>query len=258
MQVIGYVASGFRKDRIWLRRTKPSKRDYQIMLLIDDSSSMLSAGPLTLSSLATIAGALEKLEVGEICIASFAERVRVLHPFGKLYVYLSLTLFVFPHGHEFITGKPFNDEAGSEIFSRFTFEARSTLLASSLASVTHVFDEAKAQQASNSETLQLCFIISDARIDSDNRSKLSQIMRTMAEQHILAVLVVIDCTEDSANSIFNTRIVEFTPTGVITSQYLENFPFPYYIVIQNMDSLPEVLSAALKQWFEVVSSSLGH
>lgn len=40
-KVIPYIASQFRKDKIWLRRTKPSKRDYQICLAIDDSSSMV-------------------------------------------------------------------------------------------------------------------------------------------------------------------------------------------------------------------------
>lgn len=39
-KVIPYIASQFRKDKIWLRRTKPSKRQYQICLAIDDSSSM--------------------------------------------------------------------------------------------------------------------------------------------------------------------------------------------------------------------------
>ena len=39
-KVIPYIASQFRKDKIWLRRTKPSKRQYQIMLAMDDSSSM--------------------------------------------------------------------------------------------------------------------------------------------------------------------------------------------------------------------------
>lgn len=30
-RVIPYIASGFRKDKIWLRRTKPAKRDYQVL-----------------------------------------------------------------------------------------------------------------------------------------------------------------------------------------------------------------------------------
>lgn len=77
-------------------------------------------------------------------------------------------------------------------------------------------------------------------------------MRDLAEKHILVVLVIIDCTDDTENSIFLTKVVEFTPTGVTTFSYLENFPFPYYVVIQQMESLPEVLSGALKQWFEMV------
>ena len=43
-KVIPYIASGFRKDKIWLRRTKPSKREYQVMLCIDDSESMQNTG----------------------------------------------------------------------------------------------------------------------------------------------------------------------------------------------------------------------
>lgn len=82
-KVIGYVASGFRKDKIWLRRTKPSKRDYQVMLLVDDSKSMKEAGALTMAAVATIATALSKLEVGDVCVASFADKVRILHGFGN-------------------------------------------------------------------------------------------------------------------------------------------------------------------------------
>ena len=39
-KVIPYIASQFHKDKIWLRRTKKSKRQYQIVMAVDDSSSM--------------------------------------------------------------------------------------------------------------------------------------------------------------------------------------------------------------------------
>lgn len=39
-RVIPYIASGFRKDKIWLRRTKPAKRDYQVCF--PNSMSVLS------------------------------------------------------------------------------------------------------------------------------------------------------------------------------------------------------------------------
>lgn len=41
-KVIPYIASQFRKDRIWLRRTKPAQRNYQIVLAVDDSSRLAS------------------------------------------------------------------------------------------------------------------------------------------------------------------------------------------------------------------------
>ena len=39
-RVIPYIASNFRKDKIWLRRCEPSKRQYQVMVAVDDSKSM--------------------------------------------------------------------------------------------------------------------------------------------------------------------------------------------------------------------------
>jgi len=40
-RVIEYIASDFRKDKFWLRRVEPSKRQYQVMVAVDDSASML-------------------------------------------------------------------------------------------------------------------------------------------------------------------------------------------------------------------------
>ena len=39
-KVISFIASNYRNDKIWLRRTMPSKRDYKILVAIDDSLSM--------------------------------------------------------------------------------------------------------------------------------------------------------------------------------------------------------------------------
>jgi midasin len=39
-RIIPYIASYFQNDRIWLRRTKPHKRDYQVLVAVDDSASM--------------------------------------------------------------------------------------------------------------------------------------------------------------------------------------------------------------------------
>lgn len=39
------------------------------------------------------------------------------------------------------------------------------------------------------------------------------------------------------------------------ANYLENYPFPYYLVVQSVQSLPEILSDALTQWFELINSN---
>lgn len=39
-RIIPYIASNFQNNRIWLRRSKPSQREYQVLLAVDDSSSM--------------------------------------------------------------------------------------------------------------------------------------------------------------------------------------------------------------------------
>lgn len=39
-KIIPYIASEYTKDKIWLRRTRPSQREYQILIALDDSKSM--------------------------------------------------------------------------------------------------------------------------------------------------------------------------------------------------------------------------
>ncbi len=69
-RIIPYIASNFQNDRIWLRRSKPSKREYQILLAVDDSSSMKenNCNQMAYESLAVISTALQKLECGQLGI----------------------------------------------------------------------------------------------------------------------------------------------------------------------------------------------
>lgn len=38
----------------------------------------------------------------------------------------------------------------------------------------------------------------------------------------------------------------------IMHSYMDFFPFPFYIILRDINALPGVLSDALRQWFEVV------
>merc|ERR1712070_596445 len=105
-RVIGFIASGYRKDKIWLKRTKPSKRDYRVLLAVDDSESMLKsgAGEMALATLATMANGMSQLEIGELGVASFGEEMKLLHPFEA----------------------PFTSESGINLVSSFHFDEKRT------------------------------------------------------------------------------------------------------------------------------------
>jgi midasin len=36
-------------------------------------------------------------------------------------------------------------------------------------------------------------------------------------------------------------------------KYLDSFPFDYYVVLRNVESLPDILAETLKQFFEKIS-----
>lgn len=78
-KVISFIASHYRNDKIWLRRTMPSKRDYKILLAIDDSLSMKekNLGFFSLEAMITIMEALNKLEIGKVAVAAIRERMEL-------------------------------------------------------------------------------------------------------------------------------------------------------------------------------------
>ncbi|CAG0882922.1 unnamed protein product, partial [Darwinula stevensoni] len=60
------------------------------------------------------------------------------------------------------------------------------------------------------------------------------------------------------DSILDIRQPVFGPDGKLLAikPYMESFPFPFYLVLRNLSSLPRVLGDALRQWFELISSKL--
>ena len=79
-RVVEYIATEYRKDKIWLRRTKPNKRDYEILLAVDNSCSMSDNHCIQLAyeTIATLSNAFQYLEVGKFGLLSFGEKVNQL------------------------------------------------------------------------------------------------------------------------------------------------------------------------------------
>ena len=233
-RIIGYIASGYRKDKIWLRRTKPAKRDYRVLIAVDDSESMQKsqAGDMALRALATLANGMSQLEIGQLGIASYGDDMRLLHPFNI----------------------PFTSESGVNIVQNFKFNAKRTRTALCVESSIAALEGA----SSVSSSMQLVFMISDGRIERDSRSKLRRLIRQMAESNMLMVMIIVEGEENgssskSSESILNMKEVSFVNGKPQIKHFIEDYPFPYYLVDADLAALPEILGDCLRQWFEMLA-----
>ncbi|XP_071391101.1 midasin-like [Centroberyx affinis] len=238
-KVIPYIASQFRKDKIWLRRTKPSKRDYQICLAVDDSSSMVDnhSKQLAFESLSVIVNALTLLEVGQVSVCSFGETVQLLHPFQQ----------------------QFNDESGARILRLCQFQQKKTRIAQFLETSAKMFVAARQQMpgSTNSETAQLLLIVSDGRgLFLEGKERVTAAVQAARTANVFVIFVVLD-NPNSRDSILDIKVPIFKGPGELPEirSYMEEFPFPFYVILRDVNALPETLSDALRQWFELVTAA---
>ncbi|KAI0060319.1 hypothetical protein BV25DRAFT_1871299 [Artomyces pyxidatus] len=255
-KIIPYIASEYTKDKIWLRRTRPSQREYQVLIALDDSRSMAESHSVHLAhqTLALVAKALSRLEVGDIAIAKFGAGVDVLHAFD---------------------GGAFTDQAGVRVMQAFGFDQRATNVLAMVEASLRILEEARERRALGSSSAadlwQLEIIISDG-ICQDHE-KLRTVLRKAEEQRVMVVFIVIDSLHSSAaaaatnpattagpsaqNSILSMNQVAYKNVDgrmeLQMQRYLDSFPFEYYVVLRNVEALPEVLSGTLKQFFERIS-----
>lgn len=293
-RIIPYIASQFKKDRIWLRRTKPNKRTYQIMVALDDSLSMQcnEAGEFCCRAVTLMAKALQQLESGEVGIARFGEETQLLHPLEE----------------------PFTPESGPRVFSEITFAQNSTKLSRFLDFTLGYLDAARERlygqtRSTSQELLQLLYIFSDGQI-TENRADIRKLMIRAEENHQMVVFVILDIKaaetkgeeekggrKDTqghskahassspaplkasdlkglsaaerlrrlkadrekrlqrvqSKSILDMQLVEFKGGQVIRKGYMEDFPFPYYLIVRELDRLPEIIADSMRQWFELLN-----
>lgn len=234
-RIIPYIASDFRKDKIWLRRTKPSKRQYQIMIAVDDSKSMSESKltELAFHSITLVSKALTQLESGGLSIVRFGEDVKLVHPFDQ----------------------PFSQETGAKIFQWFDFKQERTDIKQLCSRSLKIFENARA--SSNADLWQLQIIISDGVCE--DHETIQRLVRKAREEKVMLVFVIIDGIS-SNESILDMSQVSYVPdakTGGMSlkvDKYLDSFPFEFYVVVRNISELPEMLSLILRQYFSEVAN----
>lgn len=238
-RIIPYIASGYKRDKIWMRRTIPTKRSYQILLCVDDSRSMgeSSSGQLALESLVMVSRALTMLEVGQVGVLGFGANTFMAHEFSDPFA---------------------SHEAGAKVLQRFSFQQDYTDVQLVIKQVIRRFQSARQQRTSHgSEDLwQLALILSDGLTPSSAHGDIQVLLREALEERIMIVFIIMDNTlNGSSQSVLNLKKVKFSGNDEVhTEYYLDSFPFQYYLIVHNLEDLPGALAGLLRTWFAEVNS----
>ncbi|KAI6103197.1 hypothetical protein EDD16DRAFT_1752874 [Pisolithus croceorrhizus] len=256
-RVIAWVASEYTKDRIWLRRVKPSARAYQVLLAVDDSASMRGGGGgavhLAYQTVVLVAQALGRLEAGEVGIARFGAGWELVRGFGE--------------GARDWGSSPV---LGGRVLSALTFRQQRTDVAGFLEGSLGVLEtarEAAGSRGAAKDLWQLEIIISDGICQEHER--LRRALRRARSMRVLVVFIVLDAlnadsstfsaTAGSQSSILALNQVSYrqSPTTgqmeLTMERYLDSFPFEYYVVLRDVEALPRVLADTLREFFEKVN-----
>merc|ERR1712130_1051197 len=234
-KIIPYIASQFKKDKIWLRRVKPNKREFQILVALDDSSSMSDnqSREIALSSLNTLSSALALLEAGQLGVLRFGKSAEVIHSFGAQW----------------------SQSAGHKIQNQFTFEQKETSLVSLLNLSTQLFTRNTGSAGRNLTVSQLLIIVSDGRgVFHEGREKVMQAVMKARQAGYFCLFLIVE-NPSAPDSVLDIRLPVFSGGKLVTiDSYMDHFPFQHYIVLRDIINLPHTLSDALRQWFELVTS----
>ncbi|KAI1413627.1 midasin [Hypoxylon sp. FL1857] len=239
-RIIPYIASSYKRDKIWMRRAIPTKRAYQILLCVDDSKSMgeSSSGELALESLVMVSRALTMLEVGQIGVLGFGANTFMAHEFTEPFA---------------------SHDAGAKVLQKFTFQQDYTDIQLLIKQTIERFRLARQQSTSRgSEDLwQLALILSDGLTPSSAHEHIRLLLREAMEERIMIVFIIMDDTTNSKDkqSVINLKKVRFMGNDEIkTEYYLDTFPFQYYLIVHNLEDLPGALAGLLRTWFAEVNS----
>ncbi|GMT30205.1 hypothetical protein PFISCL1PPCAC_21502, partial [Pristionchus fissidentatus] len=221
-RIIPYIASQYRKNRIWMKRTKKAERNYEVLIAVDDSASMAENGmeSLTCQGVCIVEEALRRVNAGQLSVMTFGEGINQVIPFA----------------HAAST-----QTTGESLLSALSFDQSSTDMCGMLRKASALLEE-----VATAKSEQMLIIISDGRGALANgvekiRHELSRLSR------VAVLFVILDCGK---KSIKEMRVASFVDDQVQLIPYLSLFPFPLYVLAQSVNHIPSLLSEALRQWIE--------
>lgn len=242
-RIIPYIASSYKRDKIWMRRAVPTKRAYQILVCVDDSKSMgeSESGRLAMESLVMVSRALTMLEAGQVGVVGFGGDVFTAHELGE----------------------PLGAEAGARALQRFSFAQDRTDIAQLMRQTVDTFRSARRRQPSVSggtDLWQLALVLSDGLTPSSAHDSIRRLLREAAEERIMVVFIIMDDAGrrkgDSVLELKEARFARGTDgeSRVVIERYLDTFPFQYYLIVHDLAELPSALAGLLRTWFAEVAA----
>lgn len=243
-KIIPYIASSYKRDKIWMRRAIPTKRTYQVLLCVDDSRSMgeTTSGTMALESLVMVSRALAMLEVGQVGVLGFGADVFNAHD---------------------LTAPLLNShDAGAKVLQNFTFEQDRTDISLLIRRTIDQFRAARNTNRSGAgeDLWQLALILSDGLTPSSAHERIRRLLREALEERIMLVFIIMDdSSTKKGDSVLELKEAKFVAEAdgnsrVVIERYLDTFPFQYYLIVHNLEELPGALAGLLRTWFAEVNS----
>ncbi|TQS33055.1 hypothetical protein Golomagni_06615 [Golovinomyces magnicellulatus] len=238
-RIIPYIASSYKRDKIWMRRAIPTKRTYQIMLCVDDSKSMgeSMSGTLAMESLVMVSRSLTMLEAGQVGIMGFGADVFTAHQLTD----------------------PFSSDSGAKVLQKFSFSQDRTDIVQLIRQTIDTFRLARQQSSGGADLWQLALILSDGLTPSSAHDAIRRLLREAMEERIMIVFIIMDDKgKKKGDSVLELKEAKFINEGgesrVVIERYLDTFPFQYYLIVHNLEELPSALAGLLRTWFAEVNS----
>lgn len=222
-KLLPYIASDYKKDKIWLRRVEPEEPTYRILLAIDDSASMThkNVGKAALESLFVLADALVEAKAGEVFISPIGASFKAIQ----------------------CNSRNWNNKKHDEIMSSFTFAYDSPNSADY--SMPKFISEASDFFTGFKDSFSnICFLVSDGRV---NKDLIRPILAQAEDKGYTFFFIILDHGQDS---ILNYRTLTQAPDGSIAlKEFLSDFPFRYYIIVREVETLADKLGKILAEYF---------
>jgi midasin len=214
-------------------------QDFLTEVIVQENQCALHA----MAALTLLTAALSRLEAGQLGVVAFggSSGTRVLHALDA----------------------PWTDAAAQAALGKLRFDADNTLVDTPVLDVVRTVggmleeernrSQRRAAAAAQHKGLsQLLLIVGDGHFHEREalRRAVLEASRSAdgSENGLLIVFIVLDT---QAESVMQLKSVSFEDGKPVFERYLDRFPFPYYLVLQDIAHLPRLLADLLRQWMQL-------